>query len=222
MSPLSSHCKPAQASQGSYWLFLDPPGQAILVAWLPNTVHQPNQSTWDSGSDELPQDLSCSLPSISSRGTFFFQPIWKIPVVSQIFSWGVISLLKSTLISLGHVQYGTLWISFVYHTYYNIHIAYCIVILIFNFLPLQLEWNLLWAKPRSPGSSLWPILRSAGSDSLWKQEKAKRRQFFSRNPRGMSPAHIFILSACEPFWTSDLQHWEINLHRFKPLILWLR
>lgn len=104
VSALSSHCKPAQASQGSYWLFLDPPGQAILVAWLPNTMHQPNQSTWDSGNDELPQDLSCSLPSISSRGTFFSQPIWKIPVVSQIFSWGVISLLKSTLISLGHVQ----------------------------------------------------------------------------------------------------------------------
>lgn len=99
MSPLSSHCKPAQASQGSHWLFLDALGQAILVAWLPNTMHQPNQ---DSGNLELAQDLSCSLPSISSWGTFFPQPIWKIPVVPQIFSWGVICLLKSTLTSLVH------------------------------------------------------------------------------------------------------------------------
>ena len=51
-------------------------------------MHQPNQSTQDSGNHELAQDLSCSLPSISSQGTFFPQPIWKIPVVPQIFSWG--------------------------------------------------------------------------------------------------------------------------------------
>lgn len=38
---LSSPCRPPRASQGSYTLFLDPPGPALSVAWLPNIPTNP-------------------------------------------------------------------------------------------------------------------------------------------------------------------------------------
>lgn len=88
MSPLSSHCKPAQASQGSYWLFLDPPGQAILVAWLPNTMHQPNQSTWDSGNNELPKDELFPTQHLLLRYLFFSAYLEDPSSVSNLFLGG--------------------------------------------------------------------------------------------------------------------------------------
>lgn len=124
-------------------------------------------------------------------GTFFPQPIWRIPVVPQIFSGSHLPAEVNPDI-ISHAQWYPTDGFYAYHTYYNIHITYCIVILIFIFC--LSSWNEIYSSIHSEMSSLRPILRSTVSDSLWKQEKARRRQFFSRKPRGMSPAHIFTLS----------------------------